>query len=367
MKILFIASLHHPEETGVSRTHAPPFFPISQAHSFWVKALERMGHTCQVFWRSAPAQRLYVTHRPSRRRLVAGLAARFPELNPAARLRNRQLLSVAIQFQADILVLVGGNQLILPQTLRQLKQLDPRPTLIYTCGTPPETFAHRIERAAAGLYDLVVANDQGHADQWRRLGAPHSVVLPMSAVDPAFHRPAASPPAGPARAEGQIGFVGTLVPSNLYSQRIAALERLRGFDLAIWSVHEVPASLRAHNRGPALGHEMLRALQTSAIVVNPHGDFMPWGGNMRLFEACGAGCLQIVNDCPAVHQWFEPDRHLLTYRSIDELPGIVKSMLAQPAERGRIARAGQDHVHQHHTYQQRMIRFLGLVDELRSS
>ena len=50
-------------------------------------------------------------------------------------------------------------------------------------------FSRPIERAAAPCIDLVVANDFYHAIQWRELGARRVEVLPMSAIDPAFHYP----------------------------------------------------------------------------------------------------------------------------------------------------------------------------------
>jgi spore maturation protein CgeB len=161
--------------------------------------------------------------------------------------------------------------------------------------------------------------------------------------------------------------VGTLVPQRLYSERVAALEALRDFDLGIWSVHEVPPSLRPYYRGAALGEQMLRITRAATITVNPHGDFMRWGGNMRLFEACGVGTLQIADDRPGVREWFTVGEHLLTYRDPQHLRELVAYYLAHDDERARIAEAGREHVHAHHTYDQRMEQLMALVTEIRSS
>jgi len=376
MRILFVASLHHPAELAKAQQNAPPgedpLFPPSQAQHFWVRALRKLGHECAVFWRSesawpwAKSGQLRMTQRVTVGRAINALAARVPYANPDFRLRNRRLIQFAARFEPDVIILPGDNGVILPETLAHLKRVH-NVTLVYGCGTSPVVFSRPIERAAAPLLDLVVANDFYHAIQWRELGAKRIEVLPMSAIDPAFHRSYDLADDERARYACDVGVVGTLVPDRLYSERVAALEALRDFDLGIWSVHEAPPSLREFYRGPALGEEMLRITRAAAITVNPHGDFMRWGGNMRLFEACGVGTFQIVDDRPGVREWFTVGEHLVTYRDPDHLRALVAYYLAHDDERGRIAAAGHAHVHAHHTYDHRMARLMELVDDIRSS
>jgi spore maturation protein CgeB len=227
-------------------------------------------------------------------------------------------------------------------------------------------FSRPVERAAAPLYDLVIANDYYHAIQWRELGARRVEALPMSAIDPGFHHPFDLTEQERQQYACDVGFVGTLVPNKLYGERIAALEALRDFDLGIWSVHEVPASLRQFYRGPALGEQMLRATCAARIALNPHGDFMRYGGNMRLFEVCGVGAFQIVDDRPGVQTWFNVGEHLVTYRDPDHLREQVAYYLAHDDERQRIAAAGLAHVRAHHTYDHRMARLVELIEESRA-
>ncbi len=370
MRILFIASLHHQQPAARSlrawANDGPAVLPQSQAEYFWVKALTKLGHTCEVFWRSRSAwpwkqpRALRMTGRVTFARAMGAMAAAVPALNIDFLLRNRRLIREARRFRPEVVVLVGGNEVILPGTLAALKRAHGA-TLVYACSDSPKVFARRIERVPAPLYDLVVANDLYHAVQWQELGARRAEVLPLSAVDPEFHRAYELTPAEQARFRCDVGFAGTLVPESLYGERIAALEALLGFDLAIWSVHEVPPSLRHAARGPALGEEMMRAVSGSRIVVNPHGDFMRYGGNMRLFEVCGAGTLQICDDRPGVREWFRPGTHLITYRDTSDLAQQVAYYLAHPDERARIAAAGQAHVYAHHTYDQRMARLIELL------
>lgn len=373
MRLLFVASLHHPQALEDARRAAPPgedpLFPPSQAQHFWVRALRRQGHDCAVFWRSESAlpwvrtRQLRMTQRITPARAIGALAGRVPALNPDIRLRNRRLIAQARAFQPDAIILIGDNRVILPDTLARLKR-EHGAALIYASGTSPVVFSHAIERAAAPLYDLALTNDFYHAVQWRELGARRIEVLPLAAIDPDFHHPFALSEDERQRYGCEIGFVGTLVPDRLYSERIAALEALRDFDLGIWSVHEVPASLRPFYRGAALGADMLRATAAGKIALNPHGDFMRWGGNMRLFEACGVGAFQLVDDRPGVREWFRDGEHLVIYRDHEHLRALARYYLAHDDERRQIADAGRAHALAHHTYDQRMARLIDLIIEI---
>jgi spore maturation protein CgeB len=374
MRVLFVASLHHPQALVKTRRQSPPdenpLFPMSQAHYFWVRALRKAGHSCGVFWRSesvlpwVETTQLRAVQRPGMGQTFRALLEKVPSINPDFRLRNLRLIRYAAQFQPDVIILVGGNTVILPQTLAELKRSHGA-VLVFSSGTSPVVFSTPPERAAAALYDLVICNDRYHAVQWQELGAPRVETLPLSAVDPEIHHPYPLSEDERAQYDCDIGFVGTLVPSNLYGERVSALESLRDYNLGIWSIHEVPASLRRFHRGPALGEQMLRATCAARIVVNPHGNFMRYGGNMRLFEACGAGAFQIADDRPGIREWFTVGKHLATYRDTGHLREMVSYYLAHEKERQQIAEAGRKHVYAHHTYDQRMARLISLVEEIR--
>ena len=150
----------------------------------------------------------------------------------------------------------------------------------------------------------------------------------------------------------------------MYSERVAALESLRDFDLGIWSMHELPASLKPFYRGSAIGGEMLRALSSAKISLNVHGDFMRYGGNMRLFEAAGVGAFQLVDDRPGVRQWFMPGEHLAVFRDHDDLRRQARHYLANDELRRRIAAAGRQHALANHRYDQRLAQVEALLRQL---
>jgi hypothetical protein len=368
-RLLFVAALHHPETLVAERAAARqqgqslPLFPTSYAYHFYEKALLARGYTLEVFWRNLPAwagndpagarsQRFEAGLTPGK--VLAALARRVPPaVNPGLRARNAALLAAAQRFQPHIIWLTGDNRDILPATLARLKEAHGC-RIIYASGTSPIVFSSPIEREAARLYDDVLVNDYYHGIQWQELGAPRMRCLPIAAIDPDFHAPRRLSDDQLQRYRAAISFVGTLLPPQLYSERAAALAALLDLGLGIWSVHGIPQALRPAYRGEALGDEMMRVLCASQITVNPHGDFMRYGGNMRLFEAAALGVFQLVDNRPGIREWFTPGEHLVTYDDPHDLREKARYYLAHPEERARIATAAQAHARQRHTYAHRV-------------
>ncbi len=364
-RILFVGALYHPEalraqqSTAQQRGERPPLFPATNLYHFYERELLARGYALDVFWRNLPARARnnpaaarseQFSERLTLRKLVQGALNRLPvQWQPELRARNAALLRYAAAFQPDIVWLIGDNRVITPDTLAELKRRHGC-RLIYASGTSPIVFSHVIERAAARLYDWALVNDYYHGIQWQELGTPRMLCLPLAGVDPDFHapRPASTPP------DWDVSFVGTLVPHHLYSERVAALSALRDFRLGVWSVHDVPVELKPFYRGKALGDETMHILSASPLTVNPHGDFMRYGGNMRLFEAAGLGVFQLVDDRPGVAQWFKPQEHLVIYRDPADLRDKVAYYLEHESERRSMAEAARAHALAHHTYAQRV-------------
>ncbi|GAB5490485.1 MAG: hypothetical protein Phog2KO_07000 [Phototrophicaceae bacterium] len=364
-RILFVASLHHPatlikEQASAKSANLPiPLFPTSMSFRFWEKALLKSGHTLDVFWRnlsgfgsqeisSLKAEKY--TNRITPQRVAQAVMHRLPyTLNPELQKRNQNLLDHARQFQPDVIWLVGDNRVIHADTLATIKA-ETNCKIIYSTGTSPIVFSHAIERESAPLLDLVLTNDFYHGIQWQELGAKDMLCLPVVAIDPEFHYPR---PVNPKFAV-DVGFVGTLLPENLYGERVEALDALTDFDLGIWSVHDVPDSLKAHARGSALGGEMLDVLSSAKISLNAHGNFMRYGGNMRLFETASIGTFQIVDNRVGVHEWFTENEHLVIFKDLQDLREKVAYYLAHDDERQAIADSARQHVIDNHTYEHRL-------------
>ena len=366
-RVLFIAALHHPEQLVAeinAGTSPPPIFPSSMEHHFYERAMRAAGYELDIFWRNLPGygsrdiRRLRTAvfrQGLTPRKIATGLLNRMPpRLHPDYRRRNQLLLEKARLFKPDLVWMPGGNREIYPETLLQLKAEHNCP-IIYVYGDSPVVFSNANERAAARLYDLVLVNDLYHGMQWRELGAPRMACLPFVGIDPDFHFPQPLTDV-PNKFLCDIGFVGTLVPDHLYSERVAALESLRDFDLGIWSMHEAPPSLKPFYRGSAIGKDMLRVLASVKISLNVHGDFMRYGGNMRLFESAAVGAFQLVDDRPGVHQLFTPGEHLVIYSDHEDLRAKARYYLDHDEERRRIAEKARMHALAVHSYEGRLER-----------
>ncbi len=372
MKFLIIDSIYHPEELAKAQENATPgesiLFPPSQGTYFLIRSLRKLGHQVDAFVRNAPilfGKRNLRLERftgvRSLATLMTALSLRLPRAHPDFRLRNRRLLATVAAYEPDIILMFGNNRVVFPETLAAIKSRYGC-KVVYLGFDSPLVFSRAIERTAAPLYDLVLVNDYYHGTQWLDLGATRMEVLPISACDPEFHHPYTLSASEQVEFACEVGFVGTLLPPNLYSLRIKALEAIKDCGLGVWSIHDLPSSLQPYYRGQALGEKMLRVLCGSKIQVNPHGDSMRYGGNMRLFEAAACGIFQIADDLPGISKWFTPGETIATYHSTDHLRKQVAYYLKHDDERQGIALQAQAHVYANHTYDQRMATLVSLLE-----
>jgi len=109
---------------------------------------------------------------------------------------------------------------------------------------------------------------------------------------------------------------------------------------------------------PALfGLEMYQTLLNSKIVLNIHADSSPThASNMRLFETTGVGACLLTDWKPNLPKLFEPDREVVTYRSVEECLEKVNWLLENPKEIELIAIAGQERTIKDHCFEQRAIQ-----------
>ncbi len=174
-----------------------------------------------------------------------------------------------------------------------------------------------------------------------------------------------------------LSFVGGL-SWGTHRFRMEALERLLGDGnpLQIWGYcHDGGWRGRwrrfwSHNRiascyrGEVWGMSMYRTLAQSRVTLNMHVDVgraNNAGGNMRLYEATGCGALVISDFAPDVPEIFQPDREIVTYRTISELNEKVHYYRDHRAEAEGIARAGQRACWQRHGYERRIREFEGII------
>ena len=98
------------------------------------------------------------------------------------------------------------------------------------------------------------------------------------------------------------------------------------------------------------GLDMYRLLQNSKVTLNKDPDaLLDNVGNIRLFEATGAGTCVLTNSGTNMAELFEEDSEVVTYSSIDECIEKMNYLLGNEDVRKRIANAGQRRALKNHT------------------
>jgi len=169
-------------------------------------------------------------------------------------------------------------------------------------------------------------------------------------------------------ADIDISFVGTV--SVDHQQRIALLEAVaRRYDLKLFGnrPHSLPARSPLHRcfQGEVWGAEMYQVLRCSRITLNSHIDLAAReAGNMRLFEATGAGAFLLTDFKENLHTLFALDREVAVWHSIDDCLLMIERYLRDDLGREAIASAGQEKTISTHTYRNRAQEILRLAASL---
>jgi len=109
------------------------------------------------------------------------------------------------------------------------------------------------------------------------------------------------------------------------------------------------------SKPPVFGYEMYQLLSKAKICFNIHGEIAEkCAGNIRLFEATGVGTCLVTDWKDNITDLFEPDKEIVTYRSVEECIEKVKWLLNNPTERKAIAAAGQKRTLSEHTIEHRV-------------
>jgi spore maturation protein CgeB len=116
----------------------------------------------------------------------------------------------------------------------------------------------------------------------------------------------------------------------------------------------VSAKLRPYLRRGVYGLDMYQAIADSKGVLNVHADASTgFASNMRLFETTGAGGCLLTDWKENLRELFEPDREILTYRSIEECAEKAAWLVAHPADAEAIGRAARARACKDHSFTRR--------------
>lgn len=119
----------------------------------------------------------------------------------------------------------------------------------------------------------------------------------------------------------------------------------------------------ARHKGEVWGLDMYRILARSKITINRHIDVAgDYANNMRLFEATGMGTLLITDNKKNIGDLFVPGKEIVVYSSKEEAVELTNFYISNPAEAEKIAKAGHIRTLKDHSYSERMLELLPILD-----
>lgn len=104
------------------------------------------------------------------------------------------------------------------------------------------------------------------------------------------------------------------------------------------------------NMGPVFGINMFQFLSESKISLNMHGDDINFAANVRLFEITGIGSCMLTDWKNDISNFFNPNKEIMTYQSIEEAYHKIKFLLNNDSFRQKVASAGQEKTLKCYTY-----------------
>ncbi len=334
-------------------------FGTADAYSHHLRAL---GHEAEeVIASCEPLQRAW-----AREHGKAGLRAAVSRLalgrlgRPARRAALRAVLAAQVDaYRPDVVYLQDMGF----HSTAEVRSLGAERIVAGQIASPAPPDSH------LRAFDLVVSSFPHFAARFRSLGVD-SEYLPL-AFDARLHealRAAGIDPAPSGERPHAVSFVGGLDP-RVHAAGTKLLERVAGHvPVEFWGYGAAalsPASpIRERYRGEAWGVSMYEVLARSRIVINRHIDVAAgYANNMRLYEATGSGALLVTDAGRNLGELFEPGREVAVYEDVDDLVATLEGLLADDAERRRIAAAGQARTMRDHTYERRMGELAAILEE----
>jgi len=267
-----------------------------------------------------------------------------------------------------------GNPLVL---LAQIKKLNPDVVYIQCVGALPPLVTKIIKSRCKLLvgqiasmpppdsyfknYDLILSSLPNLVEAINKLGV-RSEYFPIAFEATLLQKLVKSP-----IKKYNITHIGGYGP--VHNERNKILEyAARKVKIDFWGYGinnlEKGSPILRNYHGEAWGLEMYEILRQSKITLTGHitkvaGDY---ANNMTLFEATGCGTMLITDYKSNLHELFDINKEIVTYRSPGELVKKIKYYLTHENERNKIALAGQKKTLKDHTYLNRMKLLIKILE-----
>jgi len=165
----------------------------------------------------------------------------------------------------------------------------------------------------------------------------------------------------------EFSFVGGISKHHsLAFKNIEYLTSKGDMEIFGYGANKLPINsfVRKNHKGIKWGLDMYKILGRSKISFNRHINTAENNANnMRLYEATGMGSLLLTDMKDNLHKIFEIDKEIVTYNSKEEALEKVKYLKNNPTKLSEIASAGQKRTLNEHTYENRMIELMEIINK----
>lgn len=119
-----------------------------------------------------------------------------------------------------------------------------------------------------------------------------------------------------------------------------------------------------HLEGIDYYEELPAFYQQSSVNFNCTSQQMKGAVNQRVFDVPATGAFLITDHREQIEDLFELDKEVVVYRNPEEIPGLIRKYLSDPATRALISDAARRRIIAEHTYE---IRLTSILDIMRQT
>lgn len=273
-------------------------------------------------------------------------------LREPERLREKKLVSFAVEVRPDLVIVLLGN-MVSPKTIALLKKVVSVPVVCW-CQDALSTMGRQYMVGAP--YDLVFVKDHYMARLFNDMMGKRFRYLP-EACNPSVHFYEAPTDEELGSYECELATAATLY---YYRQEIMKplagryLLKLYG-NVPDWLHFEMQG---CHTGKYIVGRSKRLVFSSAAIVLNTLHYAEIESVNCRFFEIAGCGGFQLVSEKDEVARHFEVGTEVETFRDKDELIAKIEHYLQEPLKRKDMALRAMKRAHAEHTYKHRLQQLL---------
>jgi spore maturation protein CgeB len=262
------------------------------------------------------------------------------------------------KFEPDLIISTMWD-IPTPVVKKFKKQSGRQPLLVVWCPDALSNFGRQYLFDAP--WDFLFFKDSYVVDFMRNKLELNAHLLPLGCY-PRWHRKVEL-----SQEERRIYGCDITTAGSLYYYRAKILENFMEYDIKIWGLPPKPymrSQIRRMWQGRYVGEiDKAKAFNGAAIVLNNMHFAEIRGLNQRLFDACGCGGFQIVDNSPVMREYFVTGKEIIVFNNMKELREIIPYYLNRPRERDEIAFSGYKRAHKEHTFRHRLEAMFAIISD----